>query len=37
VAPEFWVRTSQVMRALANLLGAMEEALILLHNAAVAG
>lgn len=34
VAPEFWVQTSQVMRALADLLVAMERALVLLHNAA---
>lgn len=34
VAPEFWVRTSQVMRALADLLVAMERALVELHNSA---
>jgi hypothetical protein len=32
VAPEFWMRTAQVMRALADLLVAMERALIGLHN-----
>ena len=35
VAPDFWRQTSQVMSALADLLVAMERALILLHNECV--
>lgn len=36
VAPEFWVRTAQVMCALADLLVAMESALVALHNSTCA-